>query len=591
MGTEPKATVLVVDDEPIVRQVVATYLRREGHPTLEAADGRTALELIESAEPGLIVLDLMLPGIDGLELCRIIRGRSDTPVIMLTARGEEADRIIGLDLGADDYVTKPFSPRELVARVRSVLRRAPGRAGGAPMTAGRLEIDPGAREVTRDGVPLRLTVKEFDLLVFLAEQPAARLLPRPAHGPGLGVRGGVRHGDGHGPRPPPAREDRGRPLAPAPRPDRLGRRLPVLAVIGPALAVAAATVAVGIGLALLARRIPSLRGRVVALALVAVVLPLAAVVASGVLMFDSGHDLTVLAAASASATAALVGALLVARSVLEPVRRVRRASEALARGDLTARAPESGPAELAELGATFNRMAGELERLFEARRELVAHASHDLRTPLASLQAMLEAVEDGLAPPEQYLPAMGDQVRHLARLVDDLFELARIDGGQLTVELRDVRLDRLVDGCVRGVAASAEARGVRVESRVDAAAPPARCAPDHLERVLANLLANALRHTPGDGSVAVSGRRASRTGSASAWRTRARESRRPTSSARSSGSGGRTRHGGATAEAPASDWRSPRAWSRPREGASGPRPGPAAGRGSPSCCPPPPRLS
>ncbi len=148
-------------------------------------------------------------------------------------------------------------------------------------------------------------------------------------------------------------------------------------------------------------------------------------------------------------------------------------------------------------------MAGELERLFEARRELVAHASHDLRTPLASLQAMLEAVEDGLAPPEQYLPAMGDQVRHLARLVDDLFELARIDGGQLTVELRDVRLDRLVDGCVRGVAASAEARGVRVESRVDAAAPPARCAPDHLERVLANLLANALRHTPGDGSVAV----------------------------------------------------------------------------------------
>ena len=188
-------------------------------------------------------------------------------------------------------------------------------------------------------------------------------------------------------------------------------------MIGPALAVAAATLAAGVALALLAARIRSLRGRVMALALVAVVLPLAAVVASGVLMFDSGHDLTVLAAASASATAALVGALLVARSVLEPVGRVRRASEALALGDLTARAPESGPAELAELGATFNRMASELERLFDARRELVAHASHDLRTPLASLQAMLEAVEDGLAPPEQYLPAMGDQVRHLARLV------------------------------------------------------------------------------------------------------------------------------------------------------------------------------
>ncbi len=171
MGIEQKATVLVVDDEPIVRQVVASYLRQEGHPTLEAADGWTALELIERSEPGLIVLDLMLPGIGGLELCRIIRGRLDTPVIMLTARGEEADRIIGLDLGADDYVTKPFSPRELVARVRSVLRRAPERAGAARISAGHLEIDTGAREVTRGGVPLRLTVKEFDLLVFLASNP------------------------------------------------------------------------------------------------------------------------------------------------------------------------------------------------------------------------------------------------------------------------------------------------------------------------------------------------------------------------------------------------------------------------------------
>ena len=147
-------------------------------------------------------------------------------------------------------------------------------------------------------------------------------------------------------------------------------------------------------------------------------------------------------------------------------------------------------------------MAGELERLFDAQRELVAHASHDLRTPLASLQAMLEAVEDGLVPPETYLPPMHQQVRHLSRLVDDLFELARIDAGALTLELRDVRLDGLVEGCVRGVEASAEARGVRVESRV-AAVPAVRCAPEQMERVLLNLLTNALRHTPTDGSVAV----------------------------------------------------------------------------------------
>jgi signal transduction histidine kinase len=148
-------------------------------------------------------------------------------------------------------------------------------------------------------------------------------------------------------------------------------------------------------------------------------------------------------------------------------------------------------------------MAAELERLFDARRELVAHASHDLRTPLSSLQAMLEAIEDGLAAPERYLPAIQEQVRHLGRLVDDLFELARIDAGSLTLELREVSLDRVVEGCVRGIEASAAARGVRVASRVAAGVPPVRCSPDQVERVLLNLLTNALRHTPSDGSVAV----------------------------------------------------------------------------------------
>ena len=250
-------------------------------------------------------------------------------------------------------------------------------------------------------------------------------------------------------------------------------------------------------------RLPTLRARVVALALGAAILPLVAVVASGVLMFDSGHDLAILAVASASGVAAVAGALLVARSVMDPVARVRDASEALARGDARARAPENGPAEVAELGAAFNQMAGELERLFDARRQLVAHASHDLRTPLASLQAMLEAIEDGLVPASAYLPTMHDQVRHLSGLVDDLFELARIDAGALTLELREVRLDGLVAGCVRGVEARAEARGIRLESRVDGAVPAVRCAPEHLERVLLNLLTNALRHTPSDGAVAV----------------------------------------------------------------------------------------
>jgi DNA-binding response OmpR family regulator len=166
------ATVLVVDDEPIVREVVVRYLAREGHRTLEAADGEAARGAIEHGDPDLVVLDVMLPGSDGLELCRWIRARSELPVIMLTARGEEADRIVGLELGADDYVTKPFSPRELAARVRSVLRRAASAGPAAERLAfGDVELERATREARKAGREIRLTAKEFDLLWFLARHP------------------------------------------------------------------------------------------------------------------------------------------------------------------------------------------------------------------------------------------------------------------------------------------------------------------------------------------------------------------------------------------------------------------------------------
>jgi DNA-binding response OmpR family regulator len=166
------ATVLVVDDEPIVREVVVRYLERAGHQTLEADDGDRARELLESGRPDLVVLDVMLPGTDGLELCRWIRSRSELPVILLTARGEEADRIVGLELGADDYVTKPFSPRELAARVRTVLRRAtPSDEAGQRLAFDDLELDSSTREVRKSGSELKLTAKEFDLLWFLASHP------------------------------------------------------------------------------------------------------------------------------------------------------------------------------------------------------------------------------------------------------------------------------------------------------------------------------------------------------------------------------------------------------------------------------------
>jgi DNA-binding response OmpR family regulator len=164
--------ILVVDDEPTIREIVVSYLERDGFKTLEAADGNRARELLEADPPDLVVLDVMLPGTDGLELCRWIRSRSRLPVIMLTARGEESDRIVGLELGADDYVTKPFSPRELAARVRTVLRRAETDVvAQESLSYDGLIVDSATREVTRDGNPLRLTAREFDLLWFLASHP------------------------------------------------------------------------------------------------------------------------------------------------------------------------------------------------------------------------------------------------------------------------------------------------------------------------------------------------------------------------------------------------------------------------------------
>jgi DNA-binding response OmpR family regulator len=167
------ATVLVVDDEPIVRDVVGRYLERDGHRIVAAEDGDSARELIVRQAPDLVVLDVMLPGdTDGLALCRWIRARSELAVILLTARGEETDRIVGLELGADDYVTKPFSPRELATRVRTVLRRA---APSAPrverLEVGPLVLDAARRETRRNGATVRLTAKEFDLLWFLASNP------------------------------------------------------------------------------------------------------------------------------------------------------------------------------------------------------------------------------------------------------------------------------------------------------------------------------------------------------------------------------------------------------------------------------------
>ncbi|MGV9231517.1 response regulator [Streptomyces nigra] len=160
------ARVLVVDDDPTVAEIVSGYLDRAGYVVDRAGDGPAALAAAAARRPDLVVLDLMLPGMDGLEVCRRMRGQGPVPVIMLTARGDEDDRILGLEVGADDYVTKPFSPRELVLRVESVLRRSRPAQPSAILRAGGLTVDPAARRATKDGAELALTIREFDLLTF-----------------------------------------------------------------------------------------------------------------------------------------------------------------------------------------------------------------------------------------------------------------------------------------------------------------------------------------------------------------------------------------------------------------------------------------
>ncbi|MDQ3785715.1 MAG: response regulator transcription factor [Actinomycetota bacterium] len=166
-----QSTVLVVDDDLTVRDVVRRYLELAGHRVALSDNGEDALAWIAEHQPDLVVLDLMLPGIDGLEVCRRLRQTSAVPVVMLTALGEEENRIAGLQLGADDYVTKPFSPRELALRVSSVLRRAGGSAPSTDVVDGDLRLDAGARRATLAGVELSLTTREFDLLAFLMTHP------------------------------------------------------------------------------------------------------------------------------------------------------------------------------------------------------------------------------------------------------------------------------------------------------------------------------------------------------------------------------------------------------------------------------------
>ena len=476
------ARVLVVDDDHTVREVVVSYLRAARHQVAEAADGMAALVSMRESPADLVVLDLMLPGIDGLEVCRRLREHSDVPVIMLTALGSETDRVVGLERGADDYVTKPFSPRELVLRVDSVLRRLGERATGADasVTDGDLVVDPARHVATLAGRALSLTVREFDLLRFLVAQRRHRPLPRPAavRGVGLVVRGRL-HRDRA--RAPAAREGRGRPDPAGAAGHRVGRRLPVgagavsdrLAVVLIAASWSGAVGLLGLAAAWWLRR-TSLRWLPAGVALVAVAAVVAGVVGTSRAMFLSGHDFEVVllvllvAGAVAFVLALLVGTTVVraSASLREDARLFGESGRFVSRG--------GGPAEFQQLSDELTRTSARLAdsrarevRLEESRRELVSWVSHDLRTPLAGLRAMTEALEDGLATTRRrYHAQMRAEVDRMVRMVDDLFELSRIHAGLVTPVVRTVALGDLVSEALAAAAPVARARQVRLGGSV-----------------------------------------------------------------------------------------------------------------------------
>jgi len=272
-------------------------------------------------------------------------------------------------------------------------------------------------------------------------------------------------------------------------------------VIWLALAVAGSSLAVSLLVAYLLRR-AGIAVQIAGLAFLSVCVPLAAVLLSGWVMFHMGADVKILTVAAGAAVAAVAAGLLLARAIAQPLRSLRSAAASVAAGDLGARVPVTGGGELAAVADAFNTMAASVEQLFDARRELVSWASHDLRTPLASLCAMLEAAEDGLVPPEEYLPTLREQADKLTALVGDLFELVQIDAGTLTLELERTRVADLVASTLRTLGPEAATRRVRLESSVDPEAVTVVAA-DKMTRALTNVVANAVRHARADGCVLV----------------------------------------------------------------------------------------
>ena len=394
--------ILVVDDELKIARLVRDYLVEAGFDVVVATDGPGAVAQARTAKPDLIVLDIGLPGIDGLDATRAILKYSETPIVMLTARSDETDRIIGLELGADDYVVKPFSPRELVARVKAVLRRTTGTVASEMLRVGDLEIELSERRVLSGGSSIELTTTEFELLVVMAGQPGRVFTPRPATR--RAVRGRVvrflRAGDRFayqepaqktGARPGPSAVQSAPSTASATSTNMRGRRS---GWAGPPWS---------------GHRGPGSHIRWRIFGFLFFLLIMSAIVGGLVAcVFAPGRGWFLLVG-----LAVIVGFASIMRRVFRrtwaPISELIEATTQLGEGDTSVRmAGSSGP--WYPVTSSFNKMAERLEDEDEQRRRLLADLGHELRTPLTVIRGEIEAVIDGIHPAAS-LTNVVDEVR------------------------------------------------------------------------------------------------------------------------------------------------------------------------------------
>ena len=502
--------ILVIDDEASLVELVRSYLEREQYEVLTAGDGSTALDLARSTQPDLVVLDVMLPELDGIEVCRQLRQFSEAYVIMLTARAEEIDKILGLTVGADDYLTKPFSPRELVARIKALLRRPRQTASGlqshaeplddapAPQHWDDLTIDEAQHEVTLHGQPVELTAREFALLLALAQHPGrvftrAQLLER--------VWGDAYYDDHvvdvH------IGNLRKKLEADAAHPQYLetvrewatasgaggsnAMRRPIsfrASLGGKFLLSYLLIVLVGVATLLLVTfaLAPTLFQAQLLPILQTHPNSLTTTEASQRILGDFlGTLFVALAVAAIAATVtSLAISLFVARRITGPLQQMTQVSERISAGHYAERieiAPVHATDELGKLAASINALAVALEETERRRLEVIGNVTHELRTPIATLEGYLEGLLDGVIELTPRTFAMlHTEAGRLRRLVQDLQELSRAEARQIPLSLQSVASQSLVQEALEPLKGQFAEKGLQLQVNL----------PEDLPQVLAD---------------------------------------------------------------------------------------------------------